>query len=205
MIRFDNVGVFIREKVWLEPNLQFFISLRLWRWIRQSVQESQRIRFRRRGITQKKACNKLLWCSRNSAYKIQTPGNYPAESMQQIIMMFRMTPECPSFWERLTPIHQTPALQSDILDKFLYCILILYTDRYMERWVGKFKLDRMKYKWILIISYSVASGSYEKIKCKSVYNFRLRDKYLFINFYFVVSVEDSLNNAIPKPCAFHLT
>jgi len=45
MTRFENVGVFIREKVRLEPN----------------------------GTE----------CSETSAYKIQTSGNYPEESIHQ--------------------------------------------------------------------------------------------------------------------------
>lgn len=38
-----------------------------------------------------------------------------------------------------------------------------------------------------------------KKNCKSVFNFHLRDKFLFVTFYFVFSVEDSLNNVIPNP------
>lgn len=57
-----------------------------------------------------------------------------------------MTPECPRFWGSLTLIHHPTALQSDVLDKFLYYILLLYVDRYIDRWMGKCKRDRMKYK-----------------------------------------------------------
>jgi hypothetical protein len=69
-----NVGLFIQEKVWLENSYfqaklfpiqipqhsqpqSFFIPTRLWRWNRQSVPKHWHIKFRRRGITQKKAYN----------------------------------------------------------------------------------------------------------------------------------------------------
>jgi hypothetical protein len=35
-------------------NLDFFVPIRLWRWNRQSVQKRWHIKFRRRGMTQKK-------------------------------------------------------------------------------------------------------------------------------------------------------
>jgi hypothetical protein len=65
-------GVYIREKVWLENSLsQTFsrintptfsaqlpsIPTRLRRWNRQSVPKRRHMKFRRRGITQKKAYN----------------------------------------------------------------------------------------------------------------------------------------------------
>ena len=68
-----NVGVFIREKVWLENSLSQNFSRTntptflkpshstptcLWRWNRR--------------------------CSETSAHKIQTPGNYPEESIKRI-------------------------------------------------------------------------------------------------------------------------
>jgi hypothetical protein len=49
-----NVGIFIREKVWLENSL----SLRL------KMEQTE--------------------CSKMSAYKLQTPGNYPEESIPQV-------------------------------------------------------------------------------------------------------------------------
>ena len=52
----------------------------------QSVPKRRHIKFRRRGIIQKKAIIIHLVayedgtvCSETSAYKIQTPGNYPEE------------------------------------------------------------------------------------------------------------------------------
>ena len=77
----------------------------------QSVPKRQNIKFRRRGITQKKAYNiqtaAKVWnqehftsmgrklqdtfdyedgtgCSETSEYKIQTPGNYPEENIEQL-------------------------------------------------------------------------------------------------------------------------
>jgi len=47
MTRFKSVGVFILEKVWFEPNL--------FPYNRQSVPKRRHIKFRRLGITQKKA------------------------------------------------------------------------------------------------------------------------------------------------------
>jgi len=56
MTRFENVGVFIREEVWLENSLsQTYPPMK----VEQTV------------------------CSEMSAYKIQMPGNYPEESIQQ--------------------------------------------------------------------------------------------------------------------------
>jgi hypothetical protein len=46
MTGFENVGVFIREKVWLENSLS-----------QESVPKRQQIKFRRRGITMKKKYN----------------------------------------------------------------------------------------------------------------------------------------------------
>jgi len=40
-----------------DPNSYHFIPTRLWRWNRQSVPKRWHIKFRRRGITQKKAYN----------------------------------------------------------------------------------------------------------------------------------------------------
>jgi hypothetical protein len=71
MTRFQNVGVFIREKVWLETSLsQTFSHINtptFWNLVilhiyppmkmEQSVLKRRHIKFRRRGITQKKAYN----------------------------------------------------------------------------------------------------------------------------------------------------
>jgi len=111
---------------WVIPRRLNFIRLR--RWNRQSVPKRRHIKFRHRGITQKKAYNiqntsqfrnqeniiehkicvlifsitfvckishsknnrgrcyidvlEQTECSEMSAYKIQTPGNYPEESIQ---------------------------------------------------------------------------------------------------------------------------
>jgi len=66
--RFENVGIFIREKVWLEPNLFFIINTETYPnlvifytyppiKLEQSVPKRRNIKFRRRGITQNKAYN----------------------------------------------------------------------------------------------------------------------------------------------------
>jgi len=66
MAGFENVGVFIREKVWLEsqtfsgtntpkvPKLVIFHTYPPMK-MEQSVPKRRHIKFRRRGITQKKA------------------------------------------------------------------------------------------------------------------------------------------------------
>jgi Holliday junction resolvasome RuvABC endonuclease subunit len=72
MTRIENVGVFIREMVWLENSLSQTISL----------------------INIPKLSNVVIFhtytpmkikqteCGKTSAYKIQTPGNYLEESIQ---------------------------------------------------------------------------------------------------------------------------
>jgi hypothetical protein len=57
MTAVENVGVFIRQKVWLENS---YFSME------QTV------------------------CSETPAYKIQTSGNYPEESIQQFISFVRL-------------------------------------------------------------------------------------------------------------------
>ena len=71
MTRFENVGVFIRENVWLENSLnQSFSRINTPTFsdlviphtyptikMEQSVLKRRHIKFRRRGITQKKAYN----------------------------------------------------------------------------------------------------------------------------------------------------
>ena len=73
MTGIENVGVFIREKVWLEhsqgqtfsrinnPTLSTPVILHT--YPRMKTEQTE--------------------CSETSAYKIQTPGNYPEESIQQ--------------------------------------------------------------------------------------------------------------------------
>ena len=72
-----NVGVFVLEKAWLENsvsqnfshmNIREFLKPShstptcLWRWNRQRVPKRRHIKFRRRGITQKKAYTyNILW------------------------------------------------------------------------------------------------------------------------------------------------
>jgi hypothetical protein len=67
-VELRNVGVFIREKVWLEPDL---------------------FSYKRNNISQLLIFHSYLpmkmeqtECSEMTEYKIQTPGNYPEESMQ---------------------------------------------------------------------------------------------------------------------------
>jgi hypothetical protein len=63
---------------------------RLLRWNRQGVPKRWHVKYRRRGITQKKAGRyeeppmkmEQTGCSETLAYEIQTPGNYPEESIQ---------------------------------------------------------------------------------------------------------------------------
>jgi len=54
----------------------------------QSVPKRRHINFRRRGITQKRTYLPMKMeqteCSETSAYTIQTPGNHPKESIQQL-------------------------------------------------------------------------------------------------------------------------
>jgi hypothetical protein len=69
-----NVGVFIEKeglaRKWPEPVESHSTPIRLWRWNRQGVPKRRHIKFRRRGITQKKAYNSsifvLLWTDRGS-------------------------------------------------------------------------------------------------------------------------------------------
>ena len=100
-----NVGVFIREKVWLKNSLShppsywlrlfssqifsrintptflkpisFFTTTCLWIWNSQSVPRRRHINFRRRGITQKKAYNNYFFFSLKENWKIiQLPLSY---------------------------------------------------------------------------------------------------------------------------------
>jgi hypothetical protein len=68
MTRFENVGVFIKEYVWLEPNLfpyKYSNILKPSHFYTYPLMKMERTE-----------------CSETSAYKIQTPGNYPEESIQ---------------------------------------------------------------------------------------------------------------------------
>jgi len=70
MTRFENVGVFIREKVWLENSLsQTFFPYKYPNILQPS--HSSYLPTYEDGTE----------CSETSAYKIQTPGNYPEESI----------------------------------------------------------------------------------------------------------------------------
>jgi hypothetical protein len=72
MTRFENVGVFIREKVWLENSLsQTFSRLNTPTFSNPVILHT----YPPMKIAQAE-------CSKTSAYKIQTPGNYPEESIQ---------------------------------------------------------------------------------------------------------------------------
>jgi len=65
MTGFENVGVFIREKVWLGLfSSQTFSNLVILHAM------------------------KMEQCSETSAYKIQTPSNYPEEGIQQHKYLF---------------------------------------------------------------------------------------------------------------------
>ena len=72
MTRFENAGVFIREKVWLG----LFSS--------QTFSRINTPTFSNLIILHTYPPMKLeqTECSETSAYKIQTPGNYPEESIQ---------------------------------------------------------------------------------------------------------------------------
>jgi len=58
-----NVGVFIREEVWLENSLSHWLSLfSFYTYLTMKMEQTE--------------------CSETSAYKIQTPGNYPEENIK---------------------------------------------------------------------------------------------------------------------------
>ena len=67
MTGFENVGVFIREKFWLEPNLFPYKYSNILKPSHSSYLS---------------AYGDGTECSETSAYKTQTPGNYPEESVQ---------------------------------------------------------------------------------------------------------------------------
>jgi hypothetical protein len=68
MTRFENVGVFIRERVWVEPNLSRINTPIFSNLIILHIYPPMKM--------------EQTECSETSAYKIQMPGNYPAESIQ---------------------------------------------------------------------------------------------------------------------------
>jgi hypothetical protein len=71
MTRFENVGVLIWEKVWLENSLS------------QTLSHINTPTFSNLVILHTYPPTKMeqTECSETSAYKIQTPGNYPEESI----------------------------------------------------------------------------------------------------------------------------
>ena len=72
MTRFENVGVFIRENVWLQNSLsQTFTRI-------NTPTFSNLVIFH----TYPPMKIEQIESSKTSAYKIQTPGNYPEESIQ---------------------------------------------------------------------------------------------------------------------------
>jgi hypothetical protein len=83
MTSFEDVGVFIREKVWLEnslsqtfyrintPTFSHLVILRTYPPVKMEQTE----------------------CSETSAYKIQTPGNYPEESIQDPYLLEEGLPD----------------------------------------------------------------------------------------------------------------
>jgi hypothetical protein len=72
MTRFENIGVFVREKVWLNSSPSHTFSCINTRTFSNLV------------ILHSYPPMKMeqTECSETSAYKIQTPGNYPEESIQ---------------------------------------------------------------------------------------------------------------------------
>jgi hypothetical protein len=67
MTRFENVAVFIGEKVWLEPNPFPYKYSKIFKPSHSSYLS---------------AYEDGTECSEMSAHKIQTPGNYSEESLQ---------------------------------------------------------------------------------------------------------------------------
>jgi len=66
-----NVGVFIRENVWLRLfSSQTFSGINTLTFLKPSHSSYL------------PACKDGTECSETSAYKIQTPGNYPEENIQ---------------------------------------------------------------------------------------------------------------------------
>jgi len=74
MAKFENVGVSIWEKVWLENRL-FFRAKTSPVWIPQHSQIKLFNTYQPMKMEQ-------IQCFETSGYKIQTPGNYPEENIQ---------------------------------------------------------------------------------------------------------------------------
>jgi hypothetical protein len=72
MTRLGNVGVFIREKLWLKIFRAKPFPIKIPQHFSNLV------------ILHLSAYEDGKECSETSAYKIQTPGNYPQESIEQV-------------------------------------------------------------------------------------------------------------------------
>ena len=85
MIRFENVVLFLREKVWLK-NFRVFVgeNVRLEKLSSRNLSRRNTSIFSNLIILHIYPPMKMeqTECSETSAYKIQTPGNYPEESIQ---------------------------------------------------------------------------------------------------------------------------
>jgi len=69
MIRFENIGVFIREKVWLVPNIFPYKYHNILNLVKLHTHPPMKMEH--------------TVCSEKSANKIQTPGNNPEESIKR--------------------------------------------------------------------------------------------------------------------------
>jgi len=80
MTRFENAGVFVRENVWLENILSHWLRI----FSSQNFSRINTPTFSNLVILHTYPPMKMeqTECSETSAYKIQTPGNYPEESIQ---------------------------------------------------------------------------------------------------------------------------
>jgi hypothetical protein len=83
MTRFENVGVYIREKVWLENSLSQSEGLGYFQ-----AKPFPASTFSNQVILHTYLHMKMeqTECS-ETAYKIQTPGNYPEESVQHACLL----------------------------------------------------------------------------------------------------------------------
>ena len=75
-----NVGVFIWEKIWLENSLSHWLRLFLSQTI--SHINTPTISYKLFLLLTPRMMMEQTECSKMSAYKIQTPGDYPEESIQ---------------------------------------------------------------------------------------------------------------------------
>jgi hypothetical protein len=78
---FENVGVFIREKVWLENSLGHLTQAVFEPNLFPNKYSSS---FKHNHPSYLSAYEDGTECSETSIYKIQTPGNYPEENIQQM-------------------------------------------------------------------------------------------------------------------------